>query len=351
MDSPLSIRRNEPSDPVQTVRRRNRVARHSSRWSPERFRDLWATAPPRLLIIRRGKLSIEMSILAPKTIALIANYKVWSAAILLTAALALASCAALQPPNAGGPRGNEQLYPILFTEDSHRKEAVAVALNRLAVQPLNSTEPQPQAGATTILDLSLKASGNLYLPKVGATDVMNEEETRESLRRFIKEWQELIGSDPAKLSLIERVDQPDGTKLANYEQRPFRYPLRGNYGKLQIRFTTDRRVLNLTSTCVPDADRMQTALSGLTVRLKTEEAVQQLIGAGLSYTDPKGTKLNFKVPQASQINPRGLVVYILSPNDKPDAREAHIAWEIELNGLPIKIAYIDAVTGETIAVE
>ena len=48
---------------------------------------------------------------------------------------------------------------------------------------------------------------------------MNEEETRESLRRFIRDWQELIGSDPAKLSLIERTDQPDGSKLAFVSHR------------------------------------------------------------------------------------------------------------------------------------
>src|SRR5882762_6718182 len=59
----------------------------------------------------------------------------------------------------------------------------------------------------TILGLPAQTSSSLFLPKVGAGAIMNEEETRESLRRFIRDWQELIGSDPAKLSLIERTEK------------------------------------------------------------------------------------------------------------------------------------------------
>ena len=289
-----------------------------------------------------------MLTITPRTfiLALIADHKVLLAAPLLAMTLAFASCAAMQPLSTGGPRGNEPPYPILFTEDTHRKESIALALNRL-----DSTEAQLQPVTATILNLSPKANQSLYLPKVGATAVMNEEETRESLRRFIKEWQELIGADPAKLSLVERVDQPDGTKLANYEQRPFRYPIRGNYGKLQIRFTNARRVLNLTSSCIPDSDRIQTSLSSLSVKLKAEDAVQKLRENGLVYTDLKGTRLNFKIPAASEINPRGLVTYILTSKEKPDALEFHLAWEMELSNAPAKVAYIDALSGEIVAVE
>jgi hypothetical protein len=336
------------------ARGRDRPGPQWSRWEAERFRYLWATAPPRLLIIRRGKLSIEMSANTPRTfvLALIADHRVWLAVPLLTTALGLASCAALNPPGATGPRGDTSLYPILFTEDSRRKESIAVALNRLALQAGTSDSgAQLQPVTATILNISPKAGSSLYLPKVGAAAVMNEEETRESLRRFIKEWQELIGSDHAKLSLLERVDQPDGTKLANYEQRPFRYPIRGNYGKLQIRFTSDRRVLNLTSSCIPDAERIQTSLSGYSIRLRSRDAVQQLRQKGLVHTDAKGTIVNFKIPAASGITPRSLVTYILPAKDNPGALEFHIAWEIEFSNAAIKFAYVDAITSETIAVE
>jgi hypothetical protein len=243
---------------------------------------------------------------------------------------------------------------VLLTEDTHRREAIALAMNRLAQVSGKSGTAQVelQPVTATILSLPPGASSSLYLPKVGATTVMNEEETRESLRRFIKEWQELIGSDPAKLSLVDRVDQPDGSKLANYEQRPFRYPLRGNYGKLQIHFAPDRRLLGFTSSCIPDAERIQTLLPGFSsVRLRSREAAQTLRDNGLVYTDAKGNKVNSKLPTASEINPHGLVVYVLPAQNPSAALEFHLAWEIELSNAPVKIAYIDAISSDIVAVE
>jgi hypothetical protein len=179
---------------------------------------------------------------------------------------------------------------------------------------------------------------------------MNEEETRESLRRFIKDWREPIGADPAKLSLVDRLDPPDGSKLAKYEQRPFRYPIRGNYGKLQIRFATDRRILNISSTCIPDADRMQTALGAISVRLTGEDAVKQLHDYAITYSDAKGNKLSFRVPATNGL-PAGLAIYILPSKSRSDALDFHLAWEIELNNAPIKTAYVDAVNGEILGGE
>ena len=271
--------------------------------------------------------------------------------VLVLSALVLSSCAAFQPPNVTGPRGKN--YPILFVEDSQRKEATIAALNRLPQLSgkSNGTEPQLQPVTGTILSLPAKASGSLYLPKVGAAASMNEEETRESLRRFIREWQELIGSDPAKLSLVERVDQPDGLKVARYEQRPFRYPIRGNYGKLQINFTSDRRVINLTSTCIPDADRIQNAISALNVRPRSEATVQQIRAKGLTYVDAQGTQRTITIPASSEISPRQMTIYILPSKDQTDALEFHLAWEIEFTNAPVKFAYVDALNGEVIATE
>jgi hypothetical protein len=274
-------------------------------------------------------------------------------AILLAFALAFNGCAPLQPPSATGPKGNEPVYPVLFKEDIHRRDAVITAINKLLPQPGGSPTKdfELQPITATIERLPSSAGSLLYLPKLGAAAVMNEEETRESLRRFIKESQELIGADPAKLSLVERLDQPDGTKLANYEQRPFRYPIRGNYGKLQIRFTTDRRIVNILSSCIPDADRIQTALAAAVIHLKAEDAIKQLRESDIMYTDSKGSKLSLRASAAGQITPRELVTYILPSQSQPDALEFHIAWEVELTNSPVKMAYVDAFNGQVIAAE
>jgi hypothetical protein len=276
-----------------------------------------------------------------------------SVVILFVSALVFSSCAALQPPSVIGPRGNDSRYPILFMQDSDRKEATLAALNRLGQLSgkSNGTEPELQPVTGTILSLSAKASSSLYLPKLGAATTMNEEETRESLRRFIREWQELIGSDPAKLSLIDRIDQPDGTKIASYQQRPFRYPIRGNFGKLQISFTSDRRVLNLTSTCIPDADRIQSAISALNVRPRAEETLRQIRTKGLRYVDAQGTERTFTVAPSSELSARQMTIYVLPGKDRPETLEFHLAWEIEFTNAPVKLAYVDALNGEVVATE
>lgn len=273
--------------------------------------------------------------------------------LFLAFALAAGGCAPLQPPGTSGPKGNESAYPVLFTEDTHRREAAVLALNQLIQQTENSGKfaPELQPITATIRSLPSNPGRSLYLPKVGAEAIMNEEETRESLRRFIEDSRELIGADPAKLSLVQRQDQPDGSKLATYEQRPFRYPIRGNYGKLEIRFAADRRVINMSSTCIPQADRIQTALAALNLRVKAEDAVKQLRENGIMYTDANGNASTFKIPAANELNPRGLVVYVLPSKTQPDSLEFHLAWEIQPSAAPIKAAYVDAINGETIAAE
>jgi hypothetical protein len=271
--------------------------------------------------------------------------------VLVSIAIMLAGCATLQPPDATGPRGSESVYPLLYIADDARRNAATSAIGRMVPAANAETGPGLQPITLTIGNLGSLSGQPLYLPKLGIEAVMTEEETRESLRRFIREWQDLIGADPTELSLIERVDQPDGTRLASYEQRPFRYPIRGNFGKLQIRFTTDRRVVGMTSTCIPEADRIQTTLAGITVKLKPDDASNQVLNNPISYTDAAGTQQTFKVAAATQVKPRELVTYTRASNNKPDALEFHIAWEVDVVSAPVKRVYVDAVNGEIIAAE
>ncbi len=264
----------------------------------------------------------------------------------------LSGCAVMQPPNAAGPVGRGTVYPVLLTEDSERQEATAVALMRLASgnASVSSARLQPVTG--TVLSLPAKPSTPLYLTKLGAAAVMTEEETRESLRRFITQWQELIGSDPEKLSLVDRIDQADGSKLAIYEQRPFRYPIRGGYGKLQIKFGGDRRIIDVTSSCIPDADRIQSSLTGLTLKIKAEDAEAQVRGGkGLSYFDASGRSQSLAVPASSDVVARGLTTYVIPARERVDTLEFHLAWELEITNAPVKFIYVDAVTGAIVAAQ
>lgn len=268
--------------------------------------------------------------------------------VLLALLMAATACAPTVPPNAAGPRGNVAPYPVLLTEDSHRTEAATASVNHLLSTPVDrATAPLLQPVTATIESLPTTGTPALYLPKVGANPTMSEEETRESLRRFLRDWQGPIGAEPAKLSLVERTDQPDGSKIARYEQRAFRYPLRGNYGKLEIRFTSDRRVLNITSTCIPDADKIQTALSAVAIKLKPEDLGQQVTAKEIPYSGTGGTTLKFRPTTNNQLEPHELVTYITDAG-QTNALAFYVAWEVGITGAPFQTVYVDAVSGEVV---
>jgi hypothetical protein len=275
--------------------------------------------------------------------------RAYKAFVFLVMIIAAPACAPTVPPNAAGPRGNLAPYPVLLAEDNHRIEAAVAAINHLMSNaPDGATAPSVQPITATIESLPTNTGAVLYLPKLGANPTMNEEETRESLRRFIKDWQGPIGADPAKLSLIERVDQPDGSKFARYEQRAFRYPIRGNYGKLEIHFTPERRVLNIVSTCIPDADKIQTSLAAVNIKLKPEDAVKQLTINDIPYSNTSGASLTFRPTANNKLEAHELVTYITASDSQAKTLVFHVAWEIGIGGAPIQVVYVDAVTGEVV---
>jgi hypothetical protein len=251
-----------------------------------------------------------------------------------------------------GPRTTGPVYPVLLTEDTKRREASLILFKQLRQQyglP-EKTEVQLQPVTATIQGVASNLGGlSLYLTKVGVGSAMNEEETRESLRRFINEWRRLIGADRSQLSLVEQIDQPDGTKLAHYEQRPFRYPLRGDYGKLQINFSLDRHVLNVTSTCIPDSDRTQAELTAFTPQISWEDAAKSLQNNGISYTDANGKQQTYRPGANNFVNALGLVIYVLPSKVRSDALEFHLAWELEVTNAPVQTTYVDAVKNEIVA--
>ena len=186
--------------------------------------------------------------------------KFWILALIV---LATGACAAFQPTDANGPAANRPPYPIALSDVGTRLEEASTAWYQLSQRyglPVK-TEANLQPYTATLASLPANLPAAMYLPKVGSQTNPTEEDMRESLRRFIVEWQTLIGADPNQLSLVERTDEPSGVKVARYEQRPFRYPLRGGFGKLEIRFTNDRRLVSLSSNCLPDSERLQTALN------------------------------------------------------------------------------------------
>src|SRR5829696_3508307 len=224
-------------------------------------------------------------------------------ALILVLSLAAGACSAFQPTDANGPRSNEPLYPIGLSDVGPRLEEASLAWYQLSQRNgiTGKTEANLQPYTATIQSLPANLSAPIYLPKVGSQTNPTEEETRESLRRFIVEWQRLIGAEPNQLSLVERTDEANGIKVARYEQRPFRYALRGGFGNVVIRFRPDRQVVSITSNCIPNADRLQAALGGLTPKIKSDEAIEHVRKLPVVTADVSGWKPTFTIPSSAAL--------------------------------------------------
>ena len=273
----------------------------------------------------------------------------WVTLVLISWVVVTGGCASLQPTDTNGPRVNTPPYPILVS-DPAEYEAAALAWQQLS-QRSSSGQNIPadlQPGTGTIRAISNAAAAAIFLPKVGNNPVPTEEDIRESLRRFIAEWRNLLGADPDDLSLVERTDEAAGIKTARYEQRPFRYPLRGNFGQLVVRFQEDRRVIDISSTCIPNTDHLQAAISNLTPKVTAETAPPLVLGHTITATDLGGQQRTFSLPQNTVVNVQQLVVYVLASRDGQSV-DAHLAWEIDVANGPIKTIYLDAITEQVIA--
>lgn len=271
--------------------------------------------------------------------------------VALGSLLTAAACAAFQPTDPNGPTSNAPRYPVGLSDVETRLEEASVAWYQLSQQyglP-GRTEANLHPYTATIESLPANLPAPIYLPKVGSPTNPTEDDTRESLRRFIVEWQRLIGAEPNQLSLVERIDEPSGVKIARYEQRPFRYPLRGGYGTLVIRFRGNGQLIGFSSNCIPNADQIQATMSGLTPKLTGEQAINHIKTQPITVTDASGRQQTVSLPANATVTAQQLVVYAQPSKDPPSGLQIRLAWELEVANGPIKRVYLDAISDEIIA--
>ena len=272
------------------------------------------------------------------------------AMLALCAVLTTAGCAAFKPTEANGPTANTPLYPMALSDVGPRLEEASVAWYQLSQRYglTGKTEANLHPYTATLQSLPANLPGAIHLPKVGAQP-QTEEDTRESLRRFIVEWQQLIGAQPNELSLVERTDEPSGVKVARYEQRPFRYPLRGGFGMFELRFRSDGQVVGFSSNCIPNADRLQSTLAGLTPKVSREQAASHLKTQPVTVMDANNRQQTFSLPPNAVAEARQLVVYAQPSKDPLSGLEIRLAWEVDVTNGPISKIYLDAISDEIIA--
>jgi hypothetical protein len=277
---------------------------------------------------------------------------------LVFAALAftLCACAAMtRPASSERPRADAPpRFAVLTASEESRTAALAAWKNIIGEQAAAASptpELQPVTATLQALPANLQDSPRLPLVVIKDDKNQSEEETRESLRRFLSTAAPLLGVDLRQLSLVGVSDAPasGGAKHALYQQNPFPYPLRNGYGVVEVTFTPDLRVVGLSSTAIPEAERLSRTLASVPKTVTAEQAAAALVNRAVPYTDRGGAQQTRTVTQADSATARQLVVFPIRRDADPATLELHVAWEVAVGGpeAPL-LVYVDAVTGDTL---
>ncbi len=274
-------------------------------------------------------------------------------AVLALYVLSVGACAAARGPEATRPRANEPNYPVILAASAERREQATAAWQALAQEQGLARGPQPQWQTVTATIRALPPGVTPRLPQVEIASNAAEskdEAAREALRRFITSAAPLLGVTAQNLSLVETKIAPDGTTLARYRQNPFAYPLRAEFGLLDISFTADGRISALASTALPDTERLARALTAQTQKLTAKDAETRLRGRAFTYPGMNNSTLSYTVGADEAVKARELVVYPQRRANDPAVLELHLAWELAVGrGDTPYLVYMDAVTGDIIA--
>jgi hypothetical protein len=278
---------------------------------------------------------------------------------LICLATATAACAAAtRPASPDRPRASDAPKFVAVGTTEERRTAALAAWKTIVGQQSAAASPAPElrpvTGTISALPAGLDAPPRMPLVVISDEKTQTEEETRESLRRFIQTAAPLLGVDPKELSLVEVTDAAGaagaqgGARKARYRQNAFPYPLRNGYGEVFITFTQDLRVLALSSTAIPDAERLRRELVPVAQNLPPFDA-NALLNRVITYTDRAGTRQTRTLTQTDAPNARQLVVYPVQSGSDPSTLELHVAWEAEAGGEASAFyVYADAVTGEVL---
>jgi hypothetical protein len=271
-------------------------------------------------------------------------------ALALLAQAAAACAAASRPASADRPRAADApKFATLAASDERGTAALAnwkTVVGEQAAASSPAPELRPVTATVGSLPPGLDAAPRMPLVVISDEKTQTEEETRESLRRFIQTAAPLLGADPKDLSLVEVSEAQNGARTARYRQNPFTYPLRNGYGDVAVTFTDDLRVTGLSSTAVPEAERLRRALAAVAQGLPAFDPAT-LTNRAVTYTDRAGARQTRPLSQSDAATVRQLVVYPLRRDADPSTLELHVAWETATGAAASPLyVYVDAVTGE-----
>ena len=239
------------------------------------------------------------------------------------------------------PTTAKQNYPSVIREATDRRAKAEREWRRmLDVYKVPQTPPDLYPTIHTPRSL-LGISGGIRLVTSSSADPGAERlGLREALKGFIDRWRELIGADPAAVSLVN-ADESGALHRFTYRQSNYAFPIAGIYGEMSAVVSKDGRLMQLDDRFIPLVEmpaRPQIDLAA---------ARQKVVGRTFAYSDIAGREQKVQISRADEVAVKQLVVL---PIEKGDAIEVRLAWEVIAGSSLAWTVYIDAMSGEELRI-
>ena len=234
------------------------------------------------------------------------------------------------------PGAQDKGYPVIIADSAERRDAAERAWRRL-LDTYNLPPTPPDLYPITYTPRSLLGVSNgVKFVTLQATTESPNLTLREAAKGFIERWRDLVGVDPAGVSLVAATAAGNATQFT-YKQGDYPFPLGGDYGEMTLSISRDGRLTQLDDRFIPVVE--------LPVRpaIDRETAVKKLIGKSFTLADRNGRQQPVSISGAGDISGAQVVVLAIQ---KGNGLEVHLAWQL----CPVKAQgwaiYVDAVNGQ-----
>lgn len=270
----------------------------------------------------------------------------WLASLIAMSCSWLLACAApgqvgVRTPQAGGA----SYPPTIEATAAQQQEAEAVWRAFLTEQQLPETKFDAEPGLNTPRALPLNLAGRIKLgTKEGPLD---ELAAKDALRRFIERNAVLLsgGRRETAISLkdlsLTTFSNEGAMYRAVYEQRSFPFPLANGFGELMMVISKTGTLLQWNSRLLPKLDLPAN------INVNTAELPDRFVGRTFTYSNIAGQPQTYRVANRNEAAVKSLVVY---PKVTGNRLTLHVAYPVEVGRGTTWTVYVDAVTGEELAV-
>jgi hypothetical protein len=255
----------------------------------------------------------------------------------LAIAMFMGGCDATSPKVPNTPQKN---YPAII-KDSTERRAKAEREWRRMLDAYNVPQTPPDLYPIIYTPRSLLGvTGGIQIMAAKPEPGNETIGLREAVKGFIDRWRDLLGADPASVSLVNG-DQSTQIQRLTYRQSNYPFPIAGNFGEMVAVINADGRLMQLDARFIPVIEFPARP------QVEREVAARTVVGRTFTYTDIAGRE------QRTQIaNPGEVIVKqaVILPIEKGDAIEVHLAWEIVAGSSLSWTIFIDAINGEELKV-